>query len=71
VGNNAASLVGNRRWFGPLRGLQRAFFHTPLVYLFIAGSDLYHDKIWWTVKGRGRHKRWRRTSVWGKLWERY
>ena len=43
VGDNMASRVGDLIWFGPLRRFQKLFFHTPLVYLFIMGSYLYHD----------------------------
>ena len=38
VGDNFASRVGDVLWFGPLKGLQKLFFHTPLVYVFVAGS---------------------------------
>ena len=71
VGNNAASLVGNMLWFSPLRVLQRLFFHTPLVYLFVFGSFFYHDFIWWPVFGKRRQAKFRRQSPWGQLFERH
>src|SRR5512146_607556 len=42
VGDNAASKVGDFMWFGPLKGIQKLFFHTPLVHAFVLGSELYH-----------------------------
>src|SRR3954452_9432191 len=35
VGDNGASRVGDVMWFGPLKPLQKVFFHTPLVNVFI------------------------------------
>lgn len=71
VGVNPASGVGRLLWFGPLRRLQHMFFHTPLVYLFILGSFLYHDYFWWPVKGRKRMEHLRAQGRWGKLFEDY
>jgi len=71
VGVNPASGVGRLLWFGPLRRLQHMFFHTPLVYLFILGSFLYHDYFWWPVKGRKRMEHLRKHGRWGKLFENY
>ncbi|MBU2547915.1 MAG: DUF362 domain-containing protein [Proteobacteria bacterium] len=70
VGDNMASLVGRFMWFGPLRALQRMFFHTPLVYLFVFGSFFYHDSIWWPSEGRRRMEQVARTD-WGRLFEQY
>jgi uncharacterized protein (DUF362 family) len=67
---NMASLVGKPLWFGPLRGLQKLFFHTPLVYAFVFGSFLYHDYIWWPTKGQQRMKEIADTP-WGRLFNRY
>jgi hypothetical protein len=71
VGDNLASLVGDALWFGPLKVLQKLFFHTPIVYLFVFGSYLYHDYIWYPTKGKSVVKRFVRDSVWGQLFERY
>ena len=71
VGDNMASRVGDVLWFGPLKRLQRLFFHTPLVYLFVAGSYLYHDYLWYPVFGRRTVRRFIRTSPWGALFARY
>ena len=71
VGDNLASHVGDVMWFGPLKWAQKFFFHTPLVNIFAAGSDWYHDKIWWNFKGNKTFNDWKQTSPWGQLFERY
>ena len=68
--DNAISRVGKQFWFGPLRFLQQLMFHTPLVYLFIIGSFLYHDYIWWPVEGKRRMKQIS-DSEWYKLFQSY
>jgi uncharacterized protein (DUF362 family) len=71
VGDNMASMVGDMLWFSPLKSLQRLFFHTPMVYLFVFGSFFYHDYLWWPFKGQPRQKKFRATSPWGQLFESY
>jgi uncharacterized protein (DUF362 family) len=71
VGNNAASLAGNFIWFGPLKPLQKLFFRTPLVNLFIFGSFFYHDYIYWPTKAKPQMEAFKKTSKWGKLFDRY
>jgi len=71
VGDNFASTVGDLLWFGPLRAIQKLFFHTPLVSVFVAASDLYHDKFWWNAKGQRIYKGWLDSSPWGRLFEAY
>ncbi len=71
VGHNTASRVGHGLWFGPLGALQKLFFHTPLVYMFIMGSFVYHDYVWWPMKGRGIQKTVREETAWGRLFDTY
>lgn len=71
VGDNFASRFGDLLWFGPLKGLQKLFFHTPLVYVFVAGSYLYHDFVWYPVFGRRRVRQFAASSPWGALFEHY
>ncbi len=71
VGDNVASTVGDMIWFGPLRGLQRFFFHTPLVYLFVFGSFFYHDYLWWPTKGRRIQRDRALSTKWGRLFQSY
>jgi uncharacterized protein (DUF362 family) len=71
VGDNGASLVGDVMWFGPLKPLQKLFFHTPLVNAFIVGSEVYHDLYRWPLRDRKVFDAWRRDTEWGRLFERY
>jgi uncharacterized protein (DUF362 family) len=71
VGDNGASLVGDFMWFGPMKRLQKLFFHTPLVNLFIMGSELYHDYYRWPRKDRETFERWQAETEWGKLFAAY
>lgn len=52
VGDNFASKVGDLLWFSPLKIFQKLFFHTPLVKVFVAASDSYHDRYWWKKHGK-------------------
>lgn len=71
VGDNLASKAGDMIWFGPLKSLQKLFFHTPLVNVFVAASDYYHDKSWWPREGQAIQDKWLRESPWGRLWDSY
>jgi uncharacterized protein (DUF362 family) len=71
VGNNGASLVGNLLWFSPLKRLQKLFFRSPLVHLFIFGSEAYHDYYRWPLRDRRVFETWSRQTPWGRLFERY
>ncbi|MCP5046761.1 MAG: DUF362 domain-containing protein [bacterium] len=70
VGVNLATGVGRLFWHdSPLKYLQKLFFHTPLVKLFIFGSEFYHDKLWYNTKGKKVVNKWKKESQWGKLFE--
>jgi uncharacterized protein (DUF362 family) len=71
VGDNLASRVGDAFWFSPLKIFQRLLFRTPLVYLFIFGSFLYHDYLWWPIRGQRIQKERVSNTGWGKLFESY
>jgi len=71
VGDNGASLVGDLLWFGPLKRFQGFFFRTPLVNLFIFGSEAYHDYYRWPLKDRRTFEKWLRETHWGRLFSRY
>jgi uncharacterized protein (DUF362 family) len=70
VGENLASRVGKSLWFGPFKNLQKLFFRTPLVYLFVYASFVYHDHIWWPLVGSRRQKGVLKTG-WGRLFKAY
>ncbi len=71
VGDNAASRVGHAVWFGPFKPLQQLLFHTPLVKLFVAGSELYHDRYRWPRVERPIFEQWQCSTAWGKLFASY
>jgi uncharacterized protein (DUF362 family) len=70
VGATFASKVGHSLWFGPMKFMQKVLFHTPIVYVFILGSFLYHDYFWFPVKGVPRVNEWKKTH-WGQLFDTY
>jgi uncharacterized protein (DUF362 family) len=71
VGDNGASMVGDVLWFGPLKRLQKLFFHTPLVNVFVLGSEVYHDYYRWPLRDRRVFEQWRASTSWGQLFDRY
>lgn len=72
VGVNLATGVGRLFWHDtPLKHLQKIFFHTPLVNLFIFASEFYHDQVWYRIKGKKVVKKWQSQSEWGKLFLQY
>lgn len=71
VGDNGPSIVGHLTWFGPMKKFQKLFFRTPLVYAFIAGSEIYHDYYRWPLKDKRVFKKWKKSTEWGKLFEKY
>ena len=71
VGVNFATGVGKFIWLGPLKFMQKLFFHTPLVLIFIWASETYHDKLWWPLKGEKIYQKWLKESPWGRLFDSY
>lgn len=71
VNSNLAGRVGNWLWFGKLKFLQTLFFKTPLLHVFIWASAIYHDRLWWPLKGKRIFDAWRAGSPWGNLFEKY
>jgi uncharacterized protein (DUF362 family) len=71
VGANAASRVGDVMWFGPMKRFQKLFFHTPLVKVFAAGSEFYHDYYRWPRKDRQTFEAWKVDTHWGQLFAAY
>ena len=71
VGDNLASMAGDFIWFGPLKSLQKLFFHTPLVNIFVFGSETYHDYYRWPLKDRKTFEQWKANTHWGHLFQQY
>jgi hypothetical protein len=71
VGDNGASMIGDLLWFGPLKRIQKVFFHTPLVNAFILGSEVYHDYYRWPLVDSKVFDQWRKETHWGRLFDEY
>jgi len=72
VGVNLATGVGRLCWHDtPLKRLQKLFFHTPLVNIFIFASEIFHDKAWYRFKGTKIVEKWEKESPWGQLFASY
>ena len=71
VGDNMASKVGDILWFSPLKVLQKLMFHTPIVYIFVFASALFHDKLWYPTKGKKIFNKWLKETDWGQLFQKY
>ncbi|MBD3868681.1 MAG: DUF362 domain-containing protein [Acidobacteria bacterium] len=71
VGNNGVSRFGGLLWFSPMKIFQKLLFRTPLVHLFIMGSETYHDYYRWPLKDRKVYEKWSRETEWGKLFLNY
>jgi len=71
VGDNGASMVGDFMWFGPMKRFQKLFFHTPLVNVFIFGSEAYHDYYRWPLKDKKTFEGWKQDTSWGRLFAAY
>jgi uncharacterized protein (DUF362 family) len=71
VGDNLASMAGDIMWFGPLKPIQKLFFHTPLVNVFVLGSELYHDYYRWPLRDRTIFESWLANTEWGRMFRLY
>jgi uncharacterized protein (DUF362 family) len=71
VGDNGASMVGDIMWFGPMKRFQKLFFHTPLVNLFVMGSEAYHDYYRWPLRDRRIFEQWKAQTTWGRMFDQY
>ncbi len=71
VGANFATGTGKLLWHSPLRVFQNLLFHTPLVHGFVTASAVYHDQVWYPMKGKAVVDGWRKQSPWADLFDRY
>jgi uncharacterized protein (DUF362 family) len=71
VGDNGASRIGDIVWFGPLKPVQNVLMRTPLVNLFILGSEVYHDYYRWPTRDRRAFESWLARTTWGELFQAY
>jgi uncharacterized protein (DUF362 family) len=71
VGDNLASRAGDLLWFSPMKAIQNFFFRTPLVNVFILGSETYHDYYRWPFRDKRVFNKWKKETTWGELFEKY
>jgi hypothetical protein len=71
VGHNLPCRVGHLFWYGSLKRFQKLFFRSPLVYVFVFGSYIYHDWIWWPWVGRRLMKEIEANTEWGQFFTNY
>ena len=53
-----------------MKRFQKLFFHTPLVNVFIFGSEAYHDYYRWPLKDKRTFENWKQETSWGRLFAR-
>lgn len=70
VGDNLASMTGDLFWFGPFKACQHFMFHTPIVYIFVFASAVYHDRVWYPTTGRKYINEWYKTN-WGQKFKNW
>jgi len=71
VGYNLHRALAWMAWYGPTRFLQKLVLRTPLVALPILISEVNHDYVHWPLKERHIYERWRASTSWGRLFQRY
>jgi len=54
-----------------MKKFQNFFFRTPLVNVFILGSEVYHDYYRWPARDRRTFEGWLEKTEWGKLFVQY
>jgi uncharacterized protein (DUF362 family) len=71
VGHNTHSFLAWLAWYGPTKALQKLVLRTPLVIVPTLIAELEQDYLYWPLKYRGIAKRWRASTAWGRLFDRY
>ncbi len=71
VGKNFHSFLAWLSWYGPTRALQKAIFRTPFVVIPTFIGEVEQDYMLWPLKYKGIAKKWRETTEWGALFNRY
>jgi uncharacterized protein (DUF362 family) len=71
VGYNTHRFLAWMAWYGPTRVLQKLVLRTPLVAFPVFLSEFNHDRIHWPLKEKHIYEKWKKTTGWGQLFERY
>jgi uncharacterized protein (DUF362 family) len=71
VGHSTHSFLAWLSWYGPTKALQKLLFRTPLVVVPTLIGEIEQDYLFWPLKYRTIARRWRTTTGWGQLFDRY
>jgi uncharacterized protein (DUF362 family) len=71
VGVSTHTFLAWLSWFGPLKVFQKLLFRTPLVVFPTFIGEFEQDGLYWPLKFKAVADKWRETTTWGKLFQRY
>jgi uncharacterized protein (DUF362 family) len=71
VGYSTHTFLAWLSWYGPTKVLQKTIFRSPLVIFPTLIGEVEQDYIYWPLKFKKIADRWRETTAWGKLFQRY
>ncbi|MBI5034918.1 MAG: DUF362 domain-containing protein [Chloroflexi bacterium] len=71
VGYSTHTFLAWLSWYGPTRVFQKILFRTPLVIFPTIIGEAEQDYVYWPLKFKAVAEHWRKTTTWGKLFQRY
>ena len=71
VGHNSHSFLAWLAWYGPTRVFQKLLLRTPLMAIPTLIGEVEQDYMYWPLKYKAIAARWRDTTSWGELFQRY
>ena len=71
VGKNSHTFLAWLAWYGPTRVFQKLLLRTPFVVIPTFIGEMEQDYMYWPFKYRHVARKWRKTTTWGKLFQRY
>jgi hypothetical protein len=71
MGFNSHRLLAWLAWYGPTKRLQKLVLRTPLVAIPTLIAEIEQDYLYWPLKYKAIAERWRATTTWGHLFQRY
>src|SRR5512136_2341926 len=71
VGYSTHTFLAWLAWYGPTKVFQKVVLRTPLVVVPTFIGEVEQDYMYWPLKFQAVADEWRRTTTWGKLFQRY
>lgn len=71
VGHNSHSFLAWLAWYGPTSVFQKLVLRTPLVAIPTLIGEIEQDYLYWPLKYKAIAERWRVSTAWGQLFQRY